>query len=299
LAAALGKLDRIWCRRRLESAAASVLLLAGALVTAAVLSPEMPASADERRPATPMPAVQANANPGGAPMGLSSLIGESVGGRPLLAYQFGDGDRVRMIIADIHGGYEWNTRALADELIAYLQQHPEVVPEDITLYVLPSMNPDGEARSHGYEGRANDNGVDLNRNFPFDWQATWAPDGCWNYLPIGAGRSPLSEPESRAVARFLLSSHVQALISYHSAGLGIFAGGRPTDPSSTRLAETIAAATDYPYPPRQTGCEFTGEMVDWAAANGISAIDVELSTHHTLDVTQNQQALLAFLGWER
>jgi len=227
------------------------------------------------------------------------MIGESVGGRPLIVHQFGDGERAIMIIADIHGGYEWNTRALADELIAFLEDEPATVPDDITLYLLPSMNPDGDARSHGYEGRANDNGVDLNRNFPFDWQATWKPSGCWHYLPIGAGRSPLSEPESRAVARFLLSSHVRALISYHSAGLGIFAGGQPTDPASARLAEAIAAVTDYPYPPRETGCDYTGEMVDWAAMNGISAIDVELSTHHSLDLTENLRALQAFLHWER
>lgn len=204
-----------------------------------------------------------------------------------------------MIIADIHGGYEWNTRALADELIAFLEEQPQVVPEDVTLYVLPSMNPDGDSRSRGYEGRANDHGVDLNRNFPFLWQESWDPAGCWNYLPIGAGRSPLSEPEARAVARFLLSSHVRALVSYHSAGLGIFPGGKPADPNSARLAEAFAAVTDYPYPPRDTGCEFTGEMVDWAAVNGISAIDVELSTHYSLDLEQNQRALVAFLQWER
>ncbi|MGA9532193.1 MAG: M14 family metallopeptidase [Anaerolineales bacterium] len=276
-----------------------LLPLLAALIPLAILSPEAPALADERHPATPVPSASPESPIDITPIGLSSLIGESIGGRPLVVYQFGDGEQIRMIIADIHGGYEWNTRALADELIAFLEEHPEVVPDDITLYVLPSVNPDGDARSREYDGRANDNGVDLNRNFPLNWQETWAPYGCWNYLPIESGRSPLSEPESRAVARFLLSSHVQALISYHSAGLGIFAGGTPTDPKSARLAETIAAVTDYPFPPRETGCEFTGQLADWAAANGISAIDVELSTHYSLDLSENTRALLAFLRWQR
>ncbi len=66
------------------------------------------------------------------------------------------------------------------------------------------MNPDGLARSHGYDGRANANGVDLNRNFPLGLESHLGTGGCWNYLPITSGTHPLSEPESQAVARFLL-----------------------------------------------------------------------------------------------
>lgn len=282
----------VWAGWRLFALAALVLPLS-------FLRPESRAQADERKPATPIAADSPVAPANVEPLDRTSMIGRSVADRPLIVHQFGDGEPAYMIIADIHGGYEWNTRALADALIDHLEQEPTTVPDDITLYVLPSMNPDGDARSRGYEGRANENGVDLNRNFPFDWQETWKPTGCWNYLPIGAGRGPLSEPESQAVARFLLSNHIRALLSYHSAGLGIFAGGQPTDPSSASLAEAIAAVTDYPYPPRETGCEFTGEMVDWAAMNGISAVDVELSTHYSLDLSANLRVLEAFLHWER
>jgi hypothetical protein len=277
-----------------------VLIVAVGVTLAAALTalrPEGAALAGEQGPATPQPTAVTGAD-WNQPVNLTSRIGETVGGRDLIVHQFGSGEHVRMVIAGIHGGYEWNTSALARELISFLEVHPQLVPMDLTLYVLPSMNPDGEARSHGYEGRANDGGVDLNRNFPFEWKETWAPAGCWDSLPISAGSSPLSEPESRAVARFLLSRHVEALISYHSASLGIFAGGRPSDPGSIGLAKAIAAVTDYDYPPRETGCEYTGEMVDWAAANGISAIDIELSTHYSIDLTQNLRALLAFLTWQ-
>jgi len=47
--------------------------------------------------------------------GQSFVIGYSVNGLPLEVYQFGNGPRERMIVAGIHGGYEWNTVALAEE----------------------------------------------------------------------------------------------------------------------------------------------------------------------------------------
>jgi predicted deacylase len=221
-----------------------------------------------------------------------------VEGRPLQVYQFGNGPSHRLIVADIHGGYEWNTAALADYLLGFLHNHPGIVPPGVTLYVLPSMNPDGLARSHGYDGRANADNVDLNRNFPLEWKATWAPEGCWDYLPITSGSHPLSEPESRALAQFVLGNGIEAMISYHSAALGIFAGGDPSTARSVSLAGALAAVSPYSYPPRNTGCEYAGEMVDWAAANGVAAVDIELSTHYDLDQDANLRVLYAFLNWQ-
>lgn len=54
----------------------------------------------------------------------ATIIGLSFSGRPIEVYTFGQGERQRMIVAGIHGGYEWNTIALADELITYLDAHP-------------------------------------------------------------------------------------------------------------------------------------------------------------------------------
>lgn len=225
-------------------------------------------------------------------------IGRSVQDRPLEIHRYGDGSSRRMIVAGIHGGYEWNTIDLAQRLIEYLDRNPTAIPEEVTLYVLPALNPDGRALSGGYEGRANANGVDLNRNFPHNWQAEWDPAGCWNYLPISGGSHPLSEPETRALARFVLAEHIELLISYHSAALGIFAGGRPERPGSTRLAEEISQVTDYPYPPLDTGCDYTGQLTDWAAANGVSAVDIELSTHSSLDYETNLRVLSTFLRYQ-
>ncbi len=227
------------------------------------------------------------------------VIGYSVAGRPLEVYRFGNGSIRRLIVAGIHGGYEWNTIALAKELIAYLQDHPEAVPSEVTLFILPAFNPDGEARSHGYDGRANENGVDLNRNWPSHWTEEWPLEGCWNYLPISGGPAPVSEPEVAALMHFITSRDIEAIISYHSAALGIFAGGRPASEDSMRLAEAVAEVAPYPYPPLETGCDYTGQLADWASENGVPAIDVELTNHYDTDFEINLRVLEVFLNWHK
>jgi hypothetical protein len=224
-------------------------------------------------------------------------IGTSVGGRPLDVYRFGNGPEKFMIVAGIHGGYEWNTIKLANQLIEYITEHPEFIPPETTLYIMPALNPDGEARIHGSGGRANDNGVDLNRNFPTRWKADWNRSGCWQLEPISAGDYALSEPESKSLAEFLLAHPINALISYHSAGMGIYPGGHAAHQPSVDLARTLAAASTFPYPPFDTGCEVTGMLVDYAAELGIAAVDLELSTHWDTELPTNLAMLPVFLNW--
>lgn len=225
------------------------------------------------------------------------IIGYSVAGRPLEVYQFGNGPIEKMIVAGIHGGYEWNTIELADEMIDYLETHQGIVPPDQTLYILRAFNPDGYERSSGFGGRANDNNVDLNRNFPSKWQAEWPRPGCWDYIPITAGSSAASEPETKVLIEFIKTHNLQALISYHSAALGIFPGGQPPDEGSLSLAEALAGVSDYPYPPIDAGCLYTGQLVDWVSDQGIAGVDIELTNHRDLDFEINLGILSVFLDW--
>jgi hypothetical protein len=87
------------------------------------------------------------------------------------------------------------------------------------------------------------------------------------------------------------------LINYHSAALGIFPGGQPPDEASISLAEAVAAVSDYPYPPVETGCVYTGQLIDWASDQGIAAIDIELTNHQDTDLWMNLRVLEAFLSW--
>ncbi|MCJ7715489.1 MAG: M14 family metallopeptidase [Anaerolineales bacterium] len=225
------------------------------------------------------------------------IIGTSAAGRPLEVFQFGNGPTQKMIVAGIHGGYEWNTIVLADELIDYLKSHPEIIPSDQTLYFFRAFNPDGFERSRGFGGRANENNVDLNRNFPSNWQAEWPRIGCWDYIPITAGSAPASEPETQALISFIESHELKAFISFHSAALGIFPGGQPPDAGSLSLAESLAAVSDYPYPPIEAGCAYTGQLVDWVSDQGIPGVDIELTDHQDSDFEINLGVLSVFLDW--
>lgn len=234
----------------------------------------------------------------GLPVTNIEIIGLSVAGRPLEMYRFGNGPLQQLIVAGIHGGYEWNTVVLADELIDFLKNNPGVIPEERSLYILRVFNPDGYARSTGFSGRANHRNVDLNRNFPHSWQAEWPLIGCWSYLPINGGMEPASEPETRALINFINDHQIHSMISYHSAALGIFAGGQPPDAKSLSLAQSIADISPYPYPPIDAGCLYTGQLIDWASDRGIAAVDIELSNHQDTDFEINLAILSTFLSWE-
>lgn len=227
------------------------------------------------------------------------VIGYSVAGRPIEVYTFGDGPRQRMIVAGIHGGYEWNTIALADELMKHINENPDIIPSDVTLYILRNLNPDGDARDQGIDGRVNDHGVDLNRNFPINWAADWDRDGCWSYRPTTGGTGPGSEPETQAVMAFLQTHNIEVLISYHSSALGVFPGGEPWEKKSIEFAKQLANVTRYPFPPIDTGCIYTGTLADYAVELGATSVDMELSTHAKTDFKQNIKALEVLLNWER
>jgi predicted deacylase len=224
-----------------------------------------------------------------------AVIGYSVSKRPIQVYTFGQGEKQRMIVAGIHGGYEWNTVALVDQLITYLTDHPDPLPSDVTLFIVRNLNPDGDARDHGIAGRVNDHGVDLNRNFPVNWTAAWDREGCFDQAPTTSGAHPGSEPETRILINFLSNHRVQALISYHSAGLGIFPGGEPWDESSIRLAEQLGSVSPYPFPPILTGCVYNGTLADYAVSRGITAVDMELSDHEHTEFTINLRVLKVLL----
>ncbi len=113
------------------------------------------------------------------------LIGHSVQGRSIYAYQRGDpyGPTV-LVVGSIHGN-EPGGVAVARRL---LKMRP---PEGIDLWVILNLNPDG--RVAGTRGNAH--GVDLNRNFPWRWRRL---SGAFY-----SGRRGLSEPESRAAFRLI------------------------------------------------------------------------------------------------
>src|SRR5205814_9450615 len=81
--------------------------------------------------------------------------------------------------------------------------------EGINLWVVPTMNPDGNIANT----RQNAHHVDLNRN----WRDIWRPLKGEYY----SGPYPLSEPETRAMRRFLLAVKPRYLVSLHQPLHGV------------------------------------------------------------------------------
>jgi protein MpaA len=137
----------------------------------------------------------------GAPIAVT-VLGQSVNGRDIVATRYGDGTgKTVMIVGQIHGNEKTGIR-LTREIVA------AGVPAGYTLWVIETVNPDGNARNT----RQNARGVDLNRNFP----TNWAPQTCpGKYC---AGRTAASEPETRLLAEFLRQTGPQMIVFYHAKG---------------------------------------------------------------------------------
>lgn len=232
--------------------------------------------------------------------GVPFSIGESVEGRPLLAYRFGEGPVFIALIGGIHGSYEANTVMLANRFIDFLRGSPEVVPSNVSVFVIPAMNPDGLART-GPRGRVNANRVDLNRN----WGCDWIEDAAsYQGVPFTTGSSAFSEPETRAVREFLLHNDVRVAVFYHSRGSVVFYGECGQAGQSLELATSLSRATGYhvedsaEYPTtRALPGSITGEAADYLDSQGVAAIDVELSSREkdSIGWEENHKGLLAIL----
>lgn len=224
-------------------------------------------------------------------------FGKSVQGRSLTAYRFGNGATHRALIGGIHGGYELNTVQLMSETLSYLKENLNLIPKELTLFIIPNMNPDGVARGNdAITGRMNANNVDLNRNWDYKWQIT-ATHGI---RPVFSGKEPFSEPETRSVRDFIQNNKVSAVIFYHSAYGSIFSGADlKSAPKTNELAKMMAKATGYLYRPEGIiGQITTGDAVDYLTSQGIDAIEVELTTHQATDWKQNLSGLKLFLSWD-
>ena len=239
----------------------------------------------------------------------ATLIGRSAVCRlPILSYRFGTGRIPLILVAGIHGGYEWNTILLANEMLTYLQENPRVIPSSLTVYLIPNANPDGlyavtrrvgmfelsDLDEDTVPGRFNGRFVDLNRN----WDCQWQPDALWGSDPVSGGTAPFSEPETLALRDYFLEIDPAAVLFWHSAAVGVYpAGCDHIDQASKDLAEIYASSAAYQLYDSFPHYEISGDAGNWLASKGIPSITVELTTHESLDWDRNLAGLQALLRY--
>jgi hypothetical protein len=150
-------------------------------------------------------AAPAAAGASASPVLEHRLVGYSVQHRPIYAYHLGKRliRPIYLLVGQMHGD-EHAGVTLTQSII-----HASRAVEGINLWVIPTMNPDGDAA----HTRQNAHGVDLNRNWPDNWAHLSEP--------YYSGPRALSEPETHAMWQFLWWLKPDYLVVLHQPLYGV------------------------------------------------------------------------------
>ncbi len=192
-----------------------------------------------------------------------------------------DGDGRILTMRVLHPDGEWKVDEKDPRLL--VRRRPE--DREGTFYKLYT-----EGRIRDWDGRAipqtrNPWGLDFNRNYP----AFWNPEA----RQPGAGPYPLSEPETRAVATFLVTHpNIGAYVAYHTHG-GVLlrppsnGGDEKIDPADLetfrRIGEICTRKTGFPCKSTYQAFAYPGQEAlvkgadDWSYEHyGVQAYTFEL-----------------------
>jgi predicted deacylase len=208
---------------RVVAARRTSLLLAIALVPTVLLVPSAPTAAADRTEAV---------------IG-TRVIGHSVKGRKIRAYHLGEPGRKKVVLISLMHGNEPAPRRILMNLVNGAPVH------GINLWVVPVYNPDGLAR----HTRKNAHGVDLNRNYPYRWIRQGGNSD--------SGPRPRSEPETRAMMRFLSKVRPAYVLSFHQPLRAVDVTERP------RFSKRVARALGLPMSRLRCGGRCHGTMTMW------------------------------------
>jgi hypothetical protein len=209
-------------------------------------------------------------------------LGSSVEGRPIRCVKLPCTRQPRgavLLAGNIHGVELIASHTALAFLEALIDGGFAELRDELDVFVLPCINPDGYARTWKQDGagelvelRANARGVDLNRNFP---RPTSEPPSKIAFAGTDQpgtsfyrGTHPFSEPETAAVEKLLVREKLIASISLHSF-MGTVIPPRVLSESDFEGYRALAAAlargqrkTRYWRLANRTFDVFTGEMED-------------------------------------
>ena len=188
----------------------------------------------------------AQASGGAAPARHHEVIGHSRHGRAIDAYRLGAADAPSrfVVLGQMHGD------ELGGWYVVRKYLMDAAAPPGVQVWLVPTMNPDGRVAGT----RTNARGVDLNRNFA---ASTWKRQD--KGTPTWSGPHPASEPETRAMQRFLTREHPYTVVSMHQPFAVVdFSGG---DPRVTRWLSRHLGL-----PARRIGTD-GGNMTTWVNEN--------------------------------
>ena len=210
----------------------------------------------------------------------SFVIGHSVLGRDIVAHRMGTRGKVVLVIGNTHG----NEPKGVDVGRALRIAGP---PSGIELWVVDTINPDGLAAGT----RTNARGVDLNRNFAYNWGYIAVSPSHDQY----SGEAPADQPETQSVQNLITLIQPQITVWYHQDANRVSVGGRRPE-LALEYARLVGQSTADT--PCSRGCTGTGtQFANHTVASG-TAFLVELPGNDAVTqsmVDRHAEALLVVM----
>ena len=172
-------------------------------------------------------------------------IGRSVKYKPIVCVTLGSGNKKACIVSGIHSRehitISFTMRCIEEYAEAYVNNEPygdydvRQLLDEYTLYFIPMCNPDGTDIATSGEWplvhlndfnadsyKLNANGVNLNRNFPINWEEYFENSGLVLGDEVYPGKSAGSENETKAMIGLCEENDFLWLLDMHVLGNGIF-----------------------------------------------------------------------------
>ncbi|MBQ1372272.1 MAG: S-layer homology domain-containing protein [Oscillospiraceae bacterium] len=179
--------------------------------------------------------------------------GKSVNGADLRVVKLGKGSRYIFMNGNLHGNEAITTNYLLKVLDEYAYAYAtngsiggcKIKPllDKFTIVMIPCSNPDGRAKllknlPYIGDSRTNGRGVNLNANFPTNWE--WTSE---------SGSCAASEPETKAIINVMSSYKFEVVLDCHNSGNCIYYADYQCSEALTNrsaaLAKAIKAISGY------------------------------------------------------
>ena len=261
------------------------------------------------------------------------LLADSRQGRPILALHIAQDpdqqqDKPSLLLNGAHHGHELLSVDYALDAGRWLLESEDVLAvrarSKLDVWLVPLVNPDGNFTTLHLDagpkrGRKNGRevvqdchfdpateGVDLNRNYPFQWGGLGERgSSSETSSPYYRGPTEASEPETRALMALNDQHRFLAALSYHTNGSLLIApytiDGVPNPEPSMAwlLAQRLATLSPQPYRVVRSMYPVDGTDQDWHYhEHGTLAYIVEGSHHNPWDPevrAQSREGVMPFL----
>ncbi len=222
-----------------------------------------------------------------------SSLGKSVEGRELWAIKISDNvaqdePEAETVFLGGHHAREWIAVdvpfLIASRLVNQYGTDTTItrLVNQSEIWIVPMVNPDGHQYSVTTDRLWRKNrrstgdgtfGVDLNRNYGYEWGGPGSSGD--TFSEIYRGPLAFSEPETRAVRDFLQRRQTKALISYHNfSQLVLYPWGHTNNPApdepllqnlAVAIADRIRVVHAVTYTPQQSSDLYlaSGDTTDW------------------------------------